>query len=192
MEIKSGYGLSFEDEAKCLRVARRLGETGVGVRTTSLAAHALPPEFEGRADDYIAAVCDWLPQWHAAGAGRRGRRLLRAHRVQHGAGRARVRRRRASLGLPVKLHAEQLSDSGGAELAARFKALSCDHLEHLGDAGVAAMRAAGSVAMLLPGAFHFLRETAAAADRRAARGGRARWPSPPTTTPARRPRCRCR
>jgi imidazolonepropionase len=67
VEIKSGYGLSFEDEARCLRVARRLGRSGVTVRTTSLAAHALPPEFEGRADDYIAAVCEWLPKWHAEG-----------------------------------------------------------------------------------------------------------------------------
>ena len=158
VEIKSGYGLSFDDEAKCLRVARRLGKTGVGVRTTSLAAHALPPEFEGRADDYIAAVCDWLPKWHAEG-------LVDAvdafcERIAFSPAQVeRVFAAAASLGLPVKLHAEQLSDSGGAELAARFKALSCDHLEHLGDAGIAAMRAAGTVAMLLPGAYHFLRET---------------------------------
>ena len=158
VEIKSGYGLSFEDEAKCLRVARRLGETGVSVRTTSLAAHALPPEFEGRADDYIAAVCEWLPKWHALG-------LVDAvdafcERIAFGTAQVeRVFAAAAALGLPVKLHAEQLSDSGGAELAARFKALSCDHIEYLGDAGIAAMRAAGTVAMLLPGAFHFLRET---------------------------------
>jgi len=158
VEIKSGYGLSFEDEAKCLRVARRLGGTGVTVRTTSLAAHALPPEFEGRADDYVAAVCAWLPQWHALG-------LVDAvdafcERIAFGTAQVdRVFAAAASLGLPVKLHAEQLSDSGGAQLAARFKALSCDHIEWLGEAGVAAMRDAGSVAMLLPGAFHFLRET---------------------------------
>jgi imidazolonepropionase len=158
VEIKSGYGLSFEDEAKCLRVARRLGRTGVGVRTTSLAAHALPPEFEGRADDYIAAVCDWLPKWHAEG-------LVDAvdafcERIAFSPAQVeRVFATAASLGLPVKLHAEQLSDSGGTQLATRFKALSCDHLEHLSGAGVAAMRAAGTVAMLLPGAFHFLRET---------------------------------
>jgi imidazolonepropionase len=158
VEIKSGYGLSFDDEGKCLRVARRLGKTGVGVRTTSLAAHALPPEFEGRADDYIAAVCAWLPKWHAEG-------LVDAvdafcERIAFSPAQVeRVFATAASLGLPVKLHAEQLSDSGGAELAARFKALSCDHLEHLGDAGVAAMREAGAVAMLLPGAYHFLRET---------------------------------
>jgi len=159
VEIKSGYGLSFEDEAKCLRVARRLGETtGVTVRATSLAAHALPPEFEGRADDYIDAVCRWLPQWHALG-------LVDAvdafcERIAFSPAQVeRVFAAAAALGLPVKLHAEQLSDSGGAQLAARFKALSCDHVEWLSDAGVAAMRDAGAVAMLLPGAFHFLRET---------------------------------
>ena len=158
VEIKSGYGLSFEDEARCLRVARRLGRSGVGVRATSLAAHALPPEFEGRADDYIAAVCEWLPKWHAEG-------LVDAvdafcERIAFSPAQVeRVFATAAALGLPVKLHAEQLSDSGGAELASRFGALSCDHLEYLGDAGIAAMRAAGTVAMLLPGAFHFLRET---------------------------------
>jgi imidazolonepropionase len=158
VEIKSGYGLSFEDEAKCLRVARRLGRGHVTVRTTSLAAHALPPEFEGRADDYIAAVCEWLPKWHADG-------LVDAvdafcERIAFTPAQVeRVFALAASLGLPVKLHAEQLSDSGGAELASRYGALSCDHLEYLSDAGIAAMRAAGSVAMLLPGAFHFLRET---------------------------------
>jgi imidazolonepropionase len=158
VEVKSGYGLSFEDEARCLRVARRLGTTGVTVRTTSLAAHALPPEFEGRADDYIDAVCAWLPQWHAQG-------LVDAvdafcERIAFTPAQvARVFEAARALGLPVKLHAEQLSDSGGAELAARFGALSCDHVEFLGDAGIAAMRAAGCVALLLPGAFHFLRET---------------------------------
>jgi imidazolonepropionase len=159
VEIKSGYGLSYEDEARCLRVARRLGrEAGVSVRTTSLAAHALPPEFEGRADDYIAAVCDWLPRWHAEG-------LVDAvdafcERIAFSPAQVeRVFARAASLGLPVKLHAEQLSDSGGAVLASRYGALSCDHIEHLGADGIAAMRAAGTVAMLLPGAYHFLRET---------------------------------
>ena len=158
VEIKSGYGLSFEDEARCLRVARRLAGGGDGVRTTSLAAHALPPEFEGRADDYIDAVCAWLPKWHAEG-------LVDAvdafcERIAFSPAQVeRVFAAAAALGLPVKLHAEQLSDSGGCELAARFRALSCDHLEHLGEAGVAALRAAGTVAVLLPGAYHFLRET---------------------------------
>jgi len=158
IEIKSGYGLSFDDEAKCLRVARRLAGTGVTVRTTSLAAHALPPEFEGRADDYIDAVCEWLPRWHAQG-------LVDAvdafcERIAFSTAQVgRVFGVARSLGLPVKLHAEQLSDSGGTELAARYHALSCDHLEYLSPQGIAAMRAAGTVAMLLPGAFHFLRET---------------------------------
>ena len=158
VEIKSGYGLSFEDEARCLRVARRLGQTGVGVVTTSLAAHALPPEFEGRADDYIAAVCEWLPKWHEQG-------LVDAvdafcERIAFSTAQVeRVFSVAETLGLPVKLHAEQLSDSGGTALATRFNALSCDHLEYLSAEGIAAMRAAGTVAMLLPGAFHFLRET---------------------------------
>lgn len=159
LEVKSGYGLSLDDEARCLRVARRLGrELPLTVRTTSLAAHALPPEFDGRADDYIDAVVQWLPQWHAQGlvdavdafCERIGFSVAQTRRVFDAA---------RSLGLPVKLHAEQLSDMGGAELAARYDALSCDHLEHLGEAGVCAMAAAGSVAVLLPGAFYFLRET---------------------------------
>jgi imidazolonepropionase len=159
VEIKSGYGLSYADEAKCLRVARRLGAVGrVTVRTTSLAAHALPPEFEGRADDYVDAVCTWLPRWHAEG-------LVDAvdafcERIAFSRAQTqRIFEAARALRLPVKLHAEQLSDSGGAQLAASFGALSCDHLEYLGDEGIAAMREAGSVAMLLPGAFHFLRET---------------------------------
>ena len=159
MEIKSGYGLSLEHEARCLRVARRLGrELPLTVTTTGLAAHALPPEFEGRADDYIGAVCTWLPQWHAEG-------LLDAvdafcERIAFSpAQTARVFDTARALGLAVKLHAEQLSDQGGAALAARYGALSCDHLEWLSPAGTEAMRAAGAVAVLLPGAFYFLRET---------------------------------
>jgi imidazolonepropionase len=159
LEIKSGYGLTRDDEARCLRVARRLGaELPLTVRTTCLAAHALPPEYEGRADAYIDAVCGWLPGLHAealvdavdAFCDRIGFTPAQTERVFEAA---------RSLGLPVKLHAEQLSDQGGAQLAARFGALSCDHLEHLSDAGVQAMARAGTVAMLLPGAFYFLRET---------------------------------
>jgi len=159
VEIKSGYGLDEEAEARCLRVARRLGhESGLTVRTTCLAAHAVPPEFEGRPDDYVDAVCGWLPRWHAAGlvdavdafCERIGFTLAQTRRVFEAA---------HALGLPVKLHAEQLSDSGGAQLAAEFHALSCDHLEHLSEPGVQAMRVAGSVAVLLPGAWHFLRES---------------------------------
>lgn len=159
VEVKSGYGLSYEDEARCLRVARQLGADGrVTVRTTSLAAHAIPPEFEGRADDYVDAICQWLPRWHAEG-------LVDAvdafcERIAFTTAQVeRVFEVAKSLGLPVKLHAEQLSDSGGTQLACRYRALSCDHIEHLSAEGVDAMRASGTVAMLLPGAFHFLRDT---------------------------------
>ncbi|MFO1339849.1 MAG: imidazolonepropionase [Burkholderiaceae bacterium] len=159
VEVKSGYGLSLVHEARCLRVARRLGQAlPMTVRTTSLAAHALPPEFEDRADDYIDAVCEWLPHWHGEG-------LVDAvdafcERIAFSAAQVeRVFLAARQLGLPVKLHAEQLSDSGGAALAARYGALSADHLEYLSDDGIAAMAAAGTVAMLLPGAYYFLRET---------------------------------
>jgi len=159
IEIKSGYGLDAEAEARCLCVARRLGrELPLTVRCTSLAAHALPPEFSGRPDDYMAAACAWLPGLHAQGlvdavdafcdeiafTPAQTRRMFDAAR---------------RLGLPVKLHAEQLSNQHGAALAAEYGALSCDHLEHLDDAGVRAMAAAGTVAVLLPGAYYFLRET---------------------------------
>jgi imidazolonepropionase len=159
IEIKSGYGLNRDDEARCLRVARRLGrELALTVRTTSLAAHALPPEFDGRPDDYIDAVLQWLPSWHAEGlvdavdvfCERIGFTRAQTQRVFEAA---------RALRLPVKLHAEQLSDMDGAALAAQFNALSCDHLEHLSEAGVSAMARAGTVAVLLPGAFYFLRET---------------------------------
>jgi len=159
LEIKSGYGLAEAQEARCLGVARRIGrELPVSVRTTSLAAHALPPEFEGRADDYVDALIDWLPRQQAAGlvdavdafCETIGFTPAQTERVFAAATR---------LGLPVKLHAEQLSDQGGAALAARFGALSADHLEHLSAPGVAAMAAAGSVAVLLPGAYYFLRDT---------------------------------
>ena len=161
LEIKSGYGLSAEHEARCLRIARLLGqELALTVRTTCLSAHALPPEFDGRPDDYIAAVCAWLPGLHAQG-------LVDAvdafcERIAFTPAQTRrvfeVARR---LGLPVKLHAEQLSDQGGPQLAAEFGALSCDHLEFLSPAGVAAMASTGTVAVLLPGAYYFLRETQA-------------------------------
>ncbi|HXD06345.1 MAG TPA: imidazolonepropionase [Burkholderiaceae bacterium] len=159
LEIKSGYGLSLAHEAMCLRVARALAaHARIDVRTTCLAAHAVPPEFEGRADDYIDAVCAWLPQLHAQG-------LVDAvdvfcERIAFSPAQTRrVFEAARALRLPVKLHAEQLSDQGGAELAAGFDALSCDHLEFLSEAGVAAMARAGTVAVLLPGAYYFLRET---------------------------------
>ena len=159
LEIKSGYGLTLDAERKMLQVARALGEThSVAVRTTFLGAHALPPEFAGRADDYVDEVVRMLPLLHAQG-------LVDAvdgfcERIAFSpAQMARVFEAARALGLPVKLHAEQLSDSGGAALAAGFQALSCDHLEWLSEAGAEAMAAAGSVAVLLPGAFYFLRET---------------------------------
>ena len=159
VEIKSGYGLALEQERKCLRVARSLAALNlVDVRTTFLGAHALPPEFAGRADDYIAEVLAMLPVLHGEG-------LVDAvdvfcERIAFSAAQTeRVFAAAAALGLPVKLHAEQLSDSGGAALAARHGAISCDHLEWLSDEGAAAMAASGSVAVLLPGAFYFLRET---------------------------------
>jgi imidazolonepropionase len=159
LEIKSGYGLALEHERKMLQVARALGATGgVDVRTTFLGAHALPPEFSGRADDYLDEVLGMLTALHAEG-------LVDAvdafcERIAFSPAQvARVFEAARRLALPVKLHAEQLSDSGGTQLAAGFGALSCDHLEWLSDEGVDAMAAAGSVAVLLPGAFYFLRET---------------------------------
>ncbi len=159
VEIKSGYGLSEADEARCLRVARTLGETlPLTVRTTYLGAHALPPEFAGRADDYIDAVCSWMPALHAQGLVD----AVDAFCENIGFTPAQTRRvfeAARALGMPVKLHAEQLSDQGGAALAAEFGALSCDHLEHLSEDGIRAMKAAGTVAVLLPGAYYFLRDT---------------------------------
>jgi len=159
LEVKSGYGLSAEHEARCLRIARRLGrELPLAVRSTCLAAHALPPEFEGRADDYISAVCEWLPRLQAEGLVDAVDAFCESIAFTP----AQVRRvfeAAQALSLPVKLHAEQLSDQGGAALAAEFGALSCDHLEHLSAAGIQAMAGAGTVAVLLPGAYYFLRET---------------------------------
>lgn len=159
VEIKSGYGLALEHERKCLQVARRLGQThAVEVRTTFLGAHAVPPEFAGQTDAYLDAVLHMLPALHAQG-------LVDAvdgfcERIAFSPAQiARVFTAAQALGLPVKLHAEQLSDSGGAQLAARYGALSCDHLEWLSEDGARAMAAAGTVAALLPGAFYFLRET---------------------------------
>lgn len=159
VEVKSGYGLDAHHEARCLRVARQLAQAlPLSVRTTCLSAHALPPEFADRPDDYLDAAIAWLPALQAEG-------LVDAvdafcdHIAFSPAQTRRVFEAARALGLPVKLHAEQLSDQGGARLAAEFGALSCDHLEHLSEDGVAAMAAAGTVAMLLPGAYYFLRET---------------------------------
>ncbi len=159
LEIKSGYGLSEQHESRCLGVARRLGrELPLSVRTTSLAAHALPKEYAGRADDYIDAACGWLATQHARGlvdavvafCDTIGFTPTQTRRVFDAA---------RALGLPVKLHAEQLSNQHGAALAAEYGALSCDHLEHLDAQGIAAMKLSGTVAMLLPGAYYFLRDT---------------------------------
>ncbi|MGO4763412.1 imidazolonepropionase [Cupriavidus sp. 2KB_3] len=160
IEIKSGYGLSLDAERKQLRVARRLGTAfGVTVHTTFLGAHALPPEYAGRADDYIDLVCDtMLPALAAEGL------VDAVDAFCEGIGfspaqTSRVFKAAKRHGLPVKLHAEQLSNLGGAALAASHQALSADHLEHLDEAGVRAMAAAGTVAVLLPGAYYFLRDT---------------------------------
>ncbi|MFY1849457.1 imidazolonepropionase [Achromobacter dolens] len=160
LEIKSGYGLDLPNERKMLRVACHLGQTlPLTVRATCLAAHALPPEFAGRADDYIDEVARrMLPVLAAEG-------LVDAvdafceHLAFSPAQVERVFQAAAQLGLPVKLHAEQLSSLHGASLAARYGALSADHLEYLTGADVRAMAAAGTVAVLLPGAFYALRET---------------------------------
>jgi imidazolonepropionase len=159
LEIKSGYGLDAESEAKMLRVARRIGELlPVDVATTFLGAHALPPEFAGRAHDYIDEICErMLPPLARAGlvdavdafCDRIGFTNEQTARVFDAA---------ARLGLPVKVHAEQLSDQGGAALVARYHGLSADHLEQVTAAGIAALAAAGTVAVLLPGAYYFLRE----------------------------------
>ncbi|OYT73055.1 MAG: imidazolonepropionase [Chloracidobacterium sp. CP2_5A] len=159
IEIKSGYGLNFADEARCLRIIRRLGrELPLTVVATFLGAHALPPEFAGRPDDYVAEVCAWLPALAAEGLADAVDAFCETIAFSNDQAR-RVFDAARALGLPVKLHAEQLSDQGGAALAAGYGALSCDHLEYLNDAGARAMAAAGTIAVLLPGAFYVLRES---------------------------------
>ena len=160
LEIKSGYGLALDAEERMLRAARRIGELlPVRVVTTFLGAHALPPEFAGRPDDYVSEVCDiMLPA--LAGQGLVDAVDAFCERIGFtNAQSARVFDKARALGLPVKLHAEQLSDQGGAELVARHGGLSADHLEHLSEQGIAAMARAGTVAVLLPGAYYYLRET---------------------------------
>jgi imidazolonepropionase len=160
IEIKSGYGLELESELRMLRVARRLGrDLGVTIRTSFLGLHALPPEYREHRDDYVDLVCDqMLPALAAEGLVD----AVDAFCEKIGFSYAETRRlfdRAKQLGLPVKLHAEQLSDLDGAALVAEFGGLSADHLEHLSESGVKAMAAAGTVAVLLPGAFYALRET---------------------------------
>ena len=159
LEIKSGYGLDLQTELRMLRVARLLGASApVTVKTTFLGAHALPAEYKGRADDYIAFVVDEV----LPAAAREG--LADAvDAFCEGIGFSPAQTRRVfdaarALGLPVKLHADQLTDLGGAALAAEYGALSADHIEYSNEAGIAAMGRAGTVAVLLPGAFYFLRE----------------------------------
>jgi imidazolonepropionase len=160
IEIKSGYGLDLETEGRQLRAARALaGQMPVDVRATCLAAHALPPEFKDCSDDYIALVCDRIiPVLHQQG-------LIDAVDVfcEKIAFSPEQTRRvfdvAKKLGIPVKLHAEQLSDLNGAALAAEYGALSAEHLEWANEAGIAAMAKSGTVAVLLPGAFYALRET---------------------------------
>lgn len=160
LEIKSGYGLDINSELKMLRVARRIGkERPVTVRTSYLGAHAVPAEYKGNPDLYLDEVClPALSKAHEEGLvdavdGFCEGIAFSADQI------ARVFEAAKALGLPVKLHAEQLSNLGGAALAARYGALSSDHLEHLDEAGVKAMAAADTVAVLLPGAFYTLRET---------------------------------
>ncbi|MBX8610246.1 imidazolonepropionase [Pseudomonas cichorii] len=160
VEMKSGYGLDLPSERKILKVIRRLGESlPVTVRSTCLAAHALPPEYTNRADDYIRHICDeMLPALAQEG-------LVDAvdafceYLAFSPAQVEQVFITARQLGLPVKLHAEQLSALGGSNLAARYQALSADHLEFMTEDDAIAMAAAGTVAVLLPGAFYFLRET---------------------------------
>ncbi|MGH8193124.1 MAG: imidazolonepropionase [Woeseiaceae bacterium] len=160
VEIKSGYGLDRDTELKMLRVARALGERSVvTVRTTFLGAHTVPPEFRDRADAYIDLLCDHvLPE--AAEQGLVDAVDAYCERIAFSPEQiANVFECARSLHLPVKLHADQLSDSRGAALAARFQALSADHLEHASDAGIRALADTGCVAVLLPGAFLTLGET---------------------------------
>jgi imidazolonepropionase len=159
LEIKSGYGLDLPGERKMLRVARRIGETlGITVRTTFLAAHAVPPEFKGRADDYIQAATGWLVQLDDEGLVDAVDAFCESIGFTPSQTRHMFEAARA-LSLPVKLHADQLSDLNGAALVAEFGGLSADHVEHTSEEGVRTMAEHGTVAVLLPGAFHVLRET---------------------------------
>jgi len=160
LEVKSGYGLDLDNERKMLNVAQQLAARhAVEISPTLLAAHAIPPEYKGRADAYIDLVCDViLPTlWQT-----RCFDAVDAFCENVGftpAQTERVFRKAQALGVAVKGHVEQLSDQGGAQLVSRYQGLSADHIEYLDEAGVAAMAAAGTVAVLLPGAFYFLNET---------------------------------
>jgi imidazolonepropionase len=160
VEVKSGYGLDVATEMKMLRVARLVGATAdVEVKTTFLGAHTLPPEYRDRREAYLDLVCEtMLPAVAEAGLADAVDAFCETIAFTPEET-ARVFEKARSLGMPVKLHADQLSDANGAALAARFHALSADHLEYTSESGVRAMAATGTVAVLLPGAFYFLRET---------------------------------
>ncbi|MEK6219342.1 MAG: imidazolonepropionase [Psychrobacter cryohalolentis] len=159
IEIKSGYGLDLETERKMLKVARALGDKhNIHVSTTYLAAHALPPEYKDRVDDYIEQVCQWLPILHSEGLvdavdGFCENIAFNAEQIK------RVFEVARSLNLPVKLHSEQLSNIGASALVAEYQGLSSDHLEHLVEDDIQKMAASNTVAVLLPGAFYTLRDT---------------------------------
>jgi imidazolonepropionase len=160
LEVKSGYGLDLDSERKMLQVARRLGETlPLTVRTTCLAAHALPPEYSGRPDAFITYICEELLPTLAMEGLVDAVDAFCEHLAFSPAQVERVFQKAKTLGLPIKLHAEQLSSLGGSSLAARYQALSADHLEYMTESDVKAMAASGTVAVLLPGAFYLLRET---------------------------------
>jgi len=159
IEIKSGYGLDVDTELKLLRVARRLGaDLGITIRTTYLGAHVVPPEYADRREAYVALVCEeMLPsiaREHLADAVDVFCDTIAFTPAETG----RVFEAARALGLAVKVHADQIADTGAAELAARFGALSADHIEHTDEAGVAALAHSGTVAVLLPGAYYYLRE----------------------------------
>ncbi len=159
IEIKSGYGLDLETERKMLKVARKLGDKhNIHVSTTYLAAHALPPEYNDNADDYIEQVCQWLPILHSEGLvdavdGFCENIAFSSEQIK------RVFDVARSLDLPVKLHSEQLSNIGASALVAEYQGLSSDHLEHLAEEDIEKMSASNTVAVLLPGAFYTLRDT---------------------------------
>jgi imidazolonepropionase len=162
VEIKSGYGLDAETEMRCLRVARRLGEiTPIQVVTSFLGAHSVPPEYAGNADGYIEFICaETLPAIAAAGLADAVDAYCETLAFSNGQV-ARVFQAARDHGLPVKLHADQFSDGGGAALAAEWGALSADHLEYASAPGIDALAKAGTTAVLLPGAYYSLRETQA-------------------------------
>ncbi len=158
IEIKSGYGLDLATEEKILRVAKKLGEDyGITVKKTYLAAHALPPEYKDNADAYIDKVCEWLPILHKKGLVDAVDGFIEAIAFNL-AQITKVFDTATALGIPVKLHSEQLTDMGGSELVAKYKGLSSDHLEQLGEAAIKQMANSDTVAVLLPGAFYTLRD----------------------------------